>query len=165
MGTAVDRGDSTEQPRTGGTNWTATRNPAGSCVWLLVEHVPWMFLKLFGVDRGDYEAASHDERPRVRALLDTLVPVEPRKLGILNDERLTNTAMVERYDEYDLESLQVPTLVIHAEDDPLASFEDASRMARRLPDVEFHQYESGGHHVCGHGDEIRQVVSEFIRAR
>jgi hypothetical protein len=45
------------------------------------------------LDRADYRSASPEGRHRVDALLDTLVPVEPRKPGILNDERVTNTAI------------------------------------------------------------------------
>jgi pimeloyl-ACP methyl ester carboxylesterase len=132
--------------------------------WFLVNHAPWVFLRLFGVDPGEYASASPGERRRVEALLETLVPVEPRKRGIYNDERVTNTAMIENYDEYDLETLDVPTLVVHAEDDPLASFEDARRMVDRIPDAEFLRYETGGHLVFGHGEEIRQSNTEFVEA-
>jgi pimeloyl-ACP methyl ester carboxylesterase len=130
--------------------------------WLLVTHAPRAFHALFGIDRGDYRSASPEARRRVDALLDTLVPVEPRKPGIRNDERVTNTAMVEHHDEYVLETLSVPTLAIHAEDDPLASFEDVERMVERIPDAEFLAYGTGGHLVFGHGDEIRRAVSDFV---
>ena len=56
----------------------------------------------------------------------------------------------------------MPTLVIHAEDDPLASFEDVERMVDRIPDAEFLAYGTGGHLVFGHGGEIRQTVSPFL---
>jgi len=127
-----------------------------------VNHVPRAFHALFGIDRDDYRSASPEARHRVDALLDTLVPVEPRKPGILNDERVTNTAMVEHHDEYVLETLTVPTLVIHAEDDPLASFEDVERLVDRIPGAEFLPYGTGGHLVFGHGDEIRRAVTEFV---
>jgi hypothetical protein len=35
-------------------------------------------------------------------------------------------------------------------------------MVQRLPDVEFLHYETGGHLVFGHGDEIRRTVSAFV---
>ena len=136
-----------------------------SVFWILVRYAPWAFHKLFGIDRADYAAAPSKARRRVDDLLDTLVPVEPRKLGVHNDERVTNTAMRERHDEYDLETLAVPTLVIHAEDDSLASFEDVEQMVDQIPDVEFRRYETGGHLVFGHGDEIRQAVSESVMSR
>lgn len=130
--------------------------------WLLVNHAPRAFHALFGIDRDDYRSGSPEARHRVDALFDTLVPVEPRKSGILNDERVTNTAMVEHHDEYILETLDVPTLVIHAEDDPLASFEDIERLVDRIPGAEFLPYGTGGHLVFGHGDEIRQTVTDFV---
>ncbi|MFC7133701.1 MULTISPECIES: alpha/beta fold hydrolase [Salinibaculum] len=135
-----------------------------SVFWLLVTYAPWAFLKLFGVDGDDYAAAAPEEQRRVEALLETLLPVEPRKQGIYNDERVTNTAMVERDDEYDLESLRVPTLILHAEDDPLASFADVERMAVRIPDATFRPYRTGGHLVFGHGDEVRRTVTDFVES-
>jgi pimeloyl-ACP methyl ester carboxylesterase len=132
---------------------------------MLVSYAPWVFHKLFRIDRADYASASPEAHRRVDELLATLVPVEPRKPGIRNDERVTNTAMIERSFEYDLETLAVPTLVIHAADDPLASFEDVERMVDRIPDVEFRRYETGGHLVFGHDNEIRDAVSEFVISR
>lgn len=131
--------------------------------WLLVARAPWVFLRLFGVDPAVYASAPREQRRRVETLLETLIPVEPRKPGIYNDERVTNTAMVEHFEKYDLEAMAVPALVIHARDDPLASFEDAKRMAGRIPDAEFRGYDTGGHLVFGHGDEIRRRVTDFAR--
>lgn len=50
----------------------------------------------------------------------------------------------------------------HAEDDPLAFFEDAKRMVERVPDATFRRSATGGHLVFGHGGEIRQTVTEFV---
>jgi pimeloyl-ACP methyl ester carboxylesterase len=159
VGSAAPRDEPIEGPT--GPPPVLLRDPV---FWALVTHAPWAFLRLFGVDPDDYAGATPDERRRVDDLLDTLVPVEPRKPGIYNDERVTNTAMVERYEAYDLETLDIPTLVVHAEDDSLASFDDASRMAERIPNATFVDYESGGHLVFGHGDEIRDAVSAFVES-
>lgn len=63
----------------------------------------------------------------------------PRKPGISNDERVTNTAMVDRHGADALETMAVPALVIYAEDDPLASFGDVERLVedteRGVPSV------------------------------
>jgi len=132
--------------------------------WALVTHAPWVFRRLFGVSPRAYRDASRVERERVDDLLDTLVPVAPRKLGIRTDTRVTNTEIVDRSDEYTLEALSAPTLVVHARDDPLASFDDAKRMADRIPNAEFRAYETGGHLVFGHGDGVRDTVTEFVTA-
>jgi len=130
--------------------------------WFLVNHASLVFFRLFGLNPADYESASLDERRRVEALLETLVPVEPRKLGIYNDECVTNTVMTDHYDQYDLENLSAPTLIIHAEDDPMASFGDAQQMAERIPDATFQRYETGGHLLFGHSEKIRQTVTDFV---
>ena len=133
-------------------------------LWALVTHAPWVFLRLFGVSPRAYRDASPAERERVDDLLDTLVPVAPRKPGIRTDTRVTNTEIVDRSDEYTLEALSAPTLVVHARDDPLASFDDAKRMADRIPNAEFRSFDTGGHLVFGHGDAVRDTVSAFVTA-
>ncbi|MFC6976592.1 hypothetical protein ACFQL1_20885 [Halomicroarcula sp. GCM10025709] len=101
--------------------------------WALINHAPWVLYRLFGIDRTEYDTAPPVARRRVTELLETLLPVEPRVPGLLADESVTNRSMIDRYDEYPLETLAVPTIVVHAEDDPLASFEDArhGRLRRR----------------------------------
>jgi pimeloyl-ACP methyl ester carboxylesterase len=132
-----------------------------SVFWLLVTRAPWVLRRLFGVDPADYAAATPAERRRVEGLLETLVPIAPRRPGIANDRRVTNTAMVDHAAEYDLESLDAPTLVVHAKDDPLASFDDAHRMAERIPRATVSAYDTGGHLVFGHGDAVRRSVTDF----
>lgn len=130
--------------------------------WGLVTYAPWAVLLLFGVDLPDYAAAAPAERQRVRNLLETLVPVEPRRPGIRTDARVTNTAMVEHADDYPVERITAPTLVVHAADDPLASYDDAVALAGRVPDATLLDYETGGHLVFGHGEEIRRTVTAFV---
>lgn len=133
-----------------------------SSLWFLVNHAPWVFFRLFGLDQDDYESASLDEQQRVEALLETLLPVEHRKPGIYNDEGVTNTAMAEHSDEYELDNLRASTLIIHAADDPLASFDDIRQLAERIPDATLQRFETGGHLVFGHGETIQQTVTDFV---
>lgn len=132
--------------------------------WALVRLAPQALRAMFGVDEQAFEAGSAAERESVRDLFSTLLPVEPRRPGIRNDTEITNTDVGTAADTYDLESLQVPTLVLHAEDDPLASVEDAERLAELVPDCEFKRFPDGGHLLFGHSQEVMGHMTEFLDA-
>jgi pimeloyl-ACP methyl ester carboxylesterase len=69
--------------------------------------------------------------------------------------------VVEYPDRYDPANLTVPTLVVHARDDPLADFADAEAFADRAPNAALRAYDTGGHLVFGHGDDVRDAVTAF----
>ncbi|MGI6033047.1 MAG: alpha/beta fold hydrolase [Coriobacteriales bacterium] len=60
----------------------------------------------------------------------TMLPVDERKNGVVLDASITNIDMARNYDDYHVEDLQVPTLVVHAKDDKLASYDDAEKPFR-----------------------------------
>ncbi|WP_227134114.1 alpha/beta fold hydrolase [Halorubellus salinus] len=132
--------------------------------WLLRSRAPWLLRRTFGVSSDDWAAAADADRDRVDALFETLFPVAPRREGIAIDTSFTNPHVVEHADDYDPAHLDVPTLVVHAEDDPLADYEAAARFADRAPNAALRAYETGGHLVFGHGDDVRDAVTAFANA-
>lgn len=131
--------------------------------WFLLKYMKHTMLSMmFGIDKEAYNNTSSEERQRVDDLLKTVLPVEPRKPGMINDEKITNLDMIRNYDEYDLEKLTTPVLIIHAKDDPLASFDDAENMSKRIPNSKFVPFEDGGHLIFGHSKEVRRIIDEFI---
>jgi len=65
-------------------------------------------------------------------------------------------------EDYALEDIKVPTLIIHTQDDPLASSQNARRMANRIPTVEFVSIPDGGHPLLGHEEFIRSTITDFL---
>lgn len=59
-------------------------------------------------------------------------------------------------------NLQIPTLIFHAKDDKLASYNDTERALSRFPDCTFVSFENGGHLMEGHGEEIKKAVCDFV---
>lgn len=92
----------------------------------------------------------------------SMIPIEERKDGVILDASVTNLDMARNYDDYPIENLQVPTLIFHAKDDKLASYADTEKAVKRFPNCTFISFESGGHLIAGHGEEIKEVVSKFI---
>jgi pimeloyl-ACP methyl ester carboxylesterase len=95
----------------------------------------------------------------------TMLPVDERRDGVVLDASVTNIDMARNYDDYHVEDLQVPTLVIHAKDDKLASYADAEKAFGRFPNCTFISFESGGHLMEGHSEEIKEAVTAFISGR
>lgn len=92
----------------------------------------------------------------------SMLPVSDRKDGVLLEATITNPDMARNFEEYPIEDLQVPALIFHAKDDKLASYTDTEKAISRFPNCTFISFESGGHLLSGHGEEIKKAVSEFI---
>lgn len=118
---------------------------------------------LFGIEKETYDNASPLEKEQLMSMLDLLLPVKPRKAGIINDEKITNIDMNKNYNKYSLEKIKTPTLIIHAQNDPMASFEDAKTMSKRILGAKFVSYEKGGHVLFGHQKEIQETINSFLK--
>ena len=92
----------------------------------------------------------------------SMLPVSGRKAGVILDASVTNPDMAKHFDDYPIEDLKAPTLILHAKDDKLASYADAAKAAPRFPNCTFISFRDGGHLLEGHGDEIRAAVSAFV---
>ena len=91
----------------------------------------------------------------------SILPINDRKVGVILDASVTNPDMARDFGEYPIEDLQVPTLIFHAKDDKLASY----RAEARFPNCTFIPFESGGHLLTGHAEEIKEAVSDFVEDR
>lgn len=73
--------------------------------------------------------------------------------------------MAVRFDDYPIEELEPPVLVVHARDDRLAVFSSPAGSVEaslhRYPDLTTAIYDTGGHLLAG--QDILPVVSGFMR--
>ncbi len=63
---------------------------------------------------------------------------------------------------FPLEQLSVPTLLIHARDDPLVSYQSAADAAERIPGSVLVTLESGGHLGLGQTERIRAAIDTSL---
>lgn len=131
--------------------------PAGPPIPLLSEFPMWMTTKslrpVFSVMFGsDVE----------KEFFQTMLPVKPRRQGIETDTNLTNLDMDLNYENYPVEDIKAPILVIHAKDDPMVLFDNTEKfIARTHPETTI--FESGGHLLSGHEIEGSAAIQQFIR--
>jgi pimeloyl-ACP methyl ester carboxylesterase len=100
-----------------------------------------------------------DEQARLHVLLEHILPVRPRRLGLLND-----AAVVSSQPRYELEKIDAATLVISSADDLYGTFEAARYTAEHVPHARLIGYPSGGHMLVGHTTEMAAEVSAFLRS-
>ena len=93
----------------------------------------------------------------------SMLPVGERKAGVILDASITNPDMARNYDSYIIEDLQVPTLILHAKDDKLASYADVEKAWDRFPNSTLVSFETGGHLMVGHEEEVKDAVMAFVK--
>jgi pimeloyl-ACP methyl ester carboxylesterase len=98
------------------------------------------------------------DQTQVRALIDSIFPVRDRSAGIIFDAYTGNPDV----DTYPLETITVPTFIVHSRDDTLASFGPAESAAARIPHARLLAHDSGGHLQLGRADETQNAVQAFL---
>jgi pimeloyl-ACP methyl ester carboxylesterase len=125
--------------------------------WLLATHFRSTMRSMMGVPKG-FELAPQDEVD-IAETMETILPVSPRAEGALFDMYISNPDI---NTGYPLEEIAVPTLIVHAADDPLASYENARSMAELIPGARLVTVKSGGHMLLGQGEVVRAAVADFL---
>lgn len=93
-----------------------------------------------------------------------MLPVSRRKEGIVLDSKITNLDMSRNFDDYDIESMNTPTIVLLSQDDKLVNYKEASESICRFKNLyKFISFENGGHLMEGHSEEVKTAVSDFIK--
>jgi pimeloyl-ACP methyl ester carboxylesterase len=127
--------------------------------WLLVRLAPDAARRLvLATPNAVYTAASAEDRHRADTVLEQIMPVSARRLGLLNDSRLSTGAA-----RIALEAIRAPTLCISARDDGYGTYESALYSAAHIPGARFLGFDSGGHLLLGHQAEVTRAVEALLR--
>lgn len=108
---------------------------------------------------GRVRAAPAPEQARVQQMLDHILPVSARRLGLLNDAEVTSNLRREP-----IEDIRAPTLVISLDDDQFGTLDGARYAAARIPGARLLRLESGGHLWVGHHATVMQQVAQHLLA-
>jgi pimeloyl-ACP methyl ester carboxylesterase len=105
------------------------------------------------------EHASPPEQARVAELVEHILPIAQRRLGLINDANVISSLP-----RYDLEHIVTPTLAISMADDLYGTYDGARYTAEHVPGARFIGYPQGGHLAVGHQQEIAQAIAAFLVA-
>jgi pimeloyl-ACP methyl ester carboxylesterase len=128
--------------------------------WAATKLVPrTMIGTILGTPPALVANANSNEQARVARLLDHILPISPRRQGLMNDG-----AVISALSRYALESIQAPTLVLSAADDRYGTYDVARYTAAQIPGARFVGYASGGHILVGYHEEAMAEVAAFVKA-
>ena len=91
-----------------------------------------------------------------------MLPLHLRREGMRLDAQVSNPDMARNFSDYPIEKISCPVLIIGARDDKLA---DVSAMEQAAPRFQTHHlllFESGGHLMKGHEQEVEAALDRFV---
>jgi pimeloyl-ACP methyl ester carboxylesterase len=103
--------------------------------------------------------ASAEEQARMQVVLEHILPVRPRRLGLLND-----AAVIPSLPRPELEKIIAPTLAISTADDLYGTFAAARYTAEHVPHARFIGYPSGGHMLVGRHADADAEITRFLES-
>jgi 2-hydroxy-6-oxonona-2,4-dienedioate hydrolase len=125
--------------------------------WMTMRLAPGTMIDLVAVPRS----LAVDLAPADRAVLDRtiaqMLPISRRRHGIAYDAATQSTSPV-----FPLERITAPTLLITAKDDGYRTQRPARRAASVIPHATLIEYETGGHLLLGHAEEVASAIAAFL---
>ena len=115
-------------------------------------------IKKFGVDSAVLKSLNHDEKKWLEEVLHIFHPASKRYPGIRNDQKATISDK-----QYDLDRINLPTLILHALDDRLVDVDFATYAHAHIGGSELITIPSGGHLVIGIHQQCRNVITGFLK--
>ena len=100
-------------------------------------------------------SASLEERARINAMMERILPVSARAAGLRSD-----SVMAKHLGPSNLALVRAPTLVVSVRDDGFGTYAGAEYTASQIKGAKFIGYEQGGHIWVGHQVE---VMAEIVR--
>jgi 2-hydroxy-6-oxonona-2,4-dienedioate hydrolase len=105
-------------------------------------------------------AASPQEQARVNSILENILPVSARALGLRSD-----SVLGKGLERYALELIRAPTLVISVRDDGFGTYASAEYTASQIAGAKFVGFDHGGHLWVGHDEEVQTAIVKFLNAQ
>ena len=126
--------------------------------WAAMKAWPKATLTVVAVPQSLVPSLTPQGRRTLEEAARSIMPVTWRREGILYDAHNQNH---ER--PYPLERIDVPTLLVSAEDDLYKTMANARAAAAKIPNARLMAFTSGGHLLLDRDAELWPVVAEFIR--
>ena len=127
--------------------------------WSAIHVAPMLVgAAILATPKSVMQSASVEEKVRVNHVMNHVLPVSLRRLGLLNDASVVSTL-----GRYELEEIRTPTLIVGVRDCLFGTFEPAHYTAQHVPGARFVSYETGGHLWVGHHEELVREITVFLK--
>ena len=126
--------------------------------WSLVRLSPEGLLAALGVPSEVQKRLGPDETTQLHAFLESIIPMAARRKGQLLEQHMSE------YEAEQIKHIQTPTLVLHARDDTLISFEQGEFTARNILGARFIPMEQGGHLalMLKSNAKVKEKILDFL---
>ena len=126
--------------------------------WMIPKNFESSSLSFFGIPPEVQANLTPDEKRWLsEVFVPSMNPISQRQAGMLND-RINSVFL-----DYQLDEINVPTLIVYARDDTLVNRSHSESAARKIPDAKVIVLESGGHILMGNHERVRSEIVEFLR--
>ena len=127
--------------------------------WAALKLAPDSMIRiLVATDPALVSSASREEQARVATVMDHILPVSPRRAGLLNEAKVMSAL-----ERYPLERITAPVLTLSAPDDFYNTYEPARYTAGQIRGARFVGYPDGGHLLVGHQQQVMDEIVRFLK--
>lgn len=123
--------------------------------WAAGKIAPSMLVRFLGVDPSLLDSAPPAERDAVLRMVRSVQPLSRRMAGINLDSTPATLRPA-------LQRITAPTLIVSARDDLFNTLPAAEFAADAIPAAERIVYDTGGHLLVGHAQDLAQRVRDFL---
>jgi pimeloyl-ACP methyl ester carboxylesterase len=129
--------------------------------WTTLEAAPEKLIgTLLATDPRLLSTVSDSERRRAFAISTDMLPIHARAKGMLNDATQAGHPA-----KMDFSQLNMPGLVISAEDDRFGTAATARQIAKIVSHAELTIFPNGGHIWLGHDEDVAKLIHSFASVR
>jgi 2-hydroxy-6-oxonona-2,4-dienedioate hydrolase len=126
--------------------WTARKLAANQLIGTLLATDPMLLTSV-----------TASERERAYLVLNELMPISQRTRGLTNDGKMAGSPA-----NIDLSRIEVPTLIISANDDRFGTAQTSRVISERIPSARLLIFPTGGHLWLGHDEDVSSEIADFV---
>ncbi|MBV1724726.1 MAG: alpha/beta hydrolase [Hoeflea sp.] len=112
---------------------------------------------LLATDPALLASVPASERERAYLVLDELMPIHKRLQGMAQDGQMAGAPS-----GMDVSRIEMPALIVSAEDDRFGTAQAAQLLAGRIPSARLVIFPTGGHLWLGHDEELTAEITNFV---
>ncbi len=127
-------------------------------LWVMKQFARTQFARLMGVPAGFPKTP--EQAQQMDEMVESIFPIGPRTAGAVFDAYVSNPSV----NGIPIDKITVPTIIVHAKDDPMCAFAPAEQAAHRIPGAILVAQESGGHLGLGQNEFTRAALEDLLDA-
>ena len=124
--------------------------------WIMTRAFQPQFLELIGVPPEVYQGFTPEQKELAQEMLDVMHPMSLRRAGSIHEFEITPL------EGGSMSEISTPTLILHARDDKLVSYEHAECAHRNILGSKLITFDTGGHGLLSRVDEVRDHTRRFL---